>query len=403
MTRPARTPALAVVRGWWLHRYRDPVRCRLLLVVTLTALASCSDGSGAVDHAEPPQAPTAPGSDTVFGDHGGVDPSEPVRYAEQPVDVPWPRDDWPEGALLDGVDPDELDALIDTAFVGDEVYESVRAVLVVHNGRMVVERYHPFDDAEVVFPTMGVSKAVTATLIGMAVTDGLLDVSEPTGLTEWRDDGRSAITIDHLLRMNSGLEWDESPGPESDAARMLESDHAAGYAIAKPLAEPVGSTFNYSSGSSAILIEILTRELGGSEQFSQFFDERLVTALDLETVRLALDGRQQFVGGVGFDTTARDLARIGLLHVRGGIWDGKRLLDWAWMDHVWTRSDTSPVYGAHWWLRGSPRSLVAQGLFGQYLVVTPELDLVIVVLSAPGGEPIPVVNRLLEVFSDALE
>jgi CubicO group peptidase (beta-lactamase class C family) len=104
---------------------------------------------------------------------------------------------------------------------------------------------------------------------------------------------------------------------------------------------------------------------------------------------------------LGFDSTARDFARFGLLHLRGGLWDGRRLLSEAWIDRVRLPSDSNERYGAHWWLLGPDDTFSAQGLFGQQIVVDVAHDLVVVATATAGGDSRTVVSEVLRQF-DAL-
>jgi len=346
------------------------------------------------------------GSDPAPGSSSGESPVVQIGppsddYPTQPEDVTWPTGGWTTGALPSGVDGAAIDAVVDTVFVGPDVEASARAVLVAHRGQLVYERYHPLTAPGALFPSFGVSKGVTAALVGIAQRDGLLDITAPVGLPEWSGDARAAITIEHLLQMRSGLEWEEGYGEGSDTAAMLASQRAAEVPISRPLVADPGTTFSYSTGSSAIITDVLAQRLGGPEALDTFIRTRLVEPLGMETVRVLTDERGVFVGGLGFDATARDIARFGLLHLRGGVWDGQRLLDEEWVDYVRTPSPTSPQYGAHWWLRVLPTSFLAQGLYGQQMLLVPELDLLVLVLSAPGGEPDAVIPAVVAQFTAA--
>jgi CubicO group peptidase (beta-lactamase class C family) len=319
-------------------------------------------------------------------------------YPPQPDGVAWPTREWPQGTLPPGVDRAVIDRAADSVFATAGAPPAVRGLVVVHGGSIVYERYDDRDDVNTVFASWSVAKSVTAALAGLVVSDGLLALDEPVDIEEWRDDERSAITLEHLLRMTSGLEWTESFGPGTDAGAMLDAEWAAGVPIAKPLVHPPGTRYHYSTGTSAVIVDVLATALGGPDEFDRYLRARFMEPLGITSTVLVTDGQGQFVGGVGFDSTARDFARFGLLHLRGGWWDGRRVLDEAWIDAVRSPGPANDRYGLHWNLR-TDGGFAAIGLFGQQVVVLPHLDLVVVTASAPESDPFTLVDTIIEEFA----
>ncbi len=310
--------------------------------------------------------------------------------------MPWPTAEWPVGDLPAPVDASVLDGIVDTAFGPDDNESRVRSVLVVHEGKIVYERYHPLDSADTEFSSFSVAKSATSALTGMVVGDGLLDPAAPAPVAEWRvaDDPRSTITLDQLLRMSSGLEWEEG---SSDYAGMFASDSAASYASERPLESEPGEVFEYSTGTTAIIAGILADQLGGGDALDEYIHQRLLEPLGMHTTMLE-DATGTFLGGLGFDSTARDFARFGLLYVRGGMWEGRSLIDERWIEYSVTPSITNEQYGAQWWMF-RPGTFSADGLFGQKIIVVPDLDLVVVITSNPGGSSDFVATGVLDEFS----
>lgn len=315
--------------------------------------------------------------------------------------MPWPTDDWPVAGLPDGVDAAAIDAAADAAFGADDAAARMRSIVVVRGGAIVYERYHPLDSADTIFKSYSVAKGVTSALIGMFVDDGVFDVDQPAPVPEWQspDDPRREITLEQLLQMRSGLAWNEAYGPNDPAGRMFASADWAAWVISQPLDTEPGEQFNYSTGTSAVLTEIMADQLGGPDRLTDFIETELMDPLGIESTRLGKDPTGQFAGGIGFDSTARDFARFGYLFLRGGVWDGERLLSEDWIDYSATPSPAFSQYGAQWWLYGPPNTLLASGLFGQQILVAPELDLVIVVTSTAGGEPWPALIAAYDQFA----
>jgi CubicO group peptidase (beta-lactamase class C family) len=325
------------------------------------------------------------------------------RYPSQPAGVVWPTSEWPIADPPAGIDTGLVDVVADAAFGAPDAAARLRSILVVHGGAIVYERYHPLDGPDTVFESYSVAKSVTAALTGMLVDDGVLDPDAPAPVPEWQGagDARAAITLDDLLRMSSGLEWRESFAPDDVVWQMLQAEHAADVPIAQPLVHEPGTIWNYSTGTSAIIADVLADALGGPDALDRFIHERLMAPLGIRSTEIGTDGTGTYYGGLGFDSTARDFARFGLLHLRGGLWDGRRLLSEPWIDRVRLPSDSNERYGAHWWLLGPDDTFSAQGLFGQQIVVDVAHDLVVVATATAGGDSRTVVSEVLRQF-DAL-
>lgn len=236
------------------------------------------------------------------------------------------------------------------------------------------------------------AKSVTHALVGVLVGRGELDVDAPAPVPEWDDpdDPRHAITVDIMLRMASGLTWKEEYfAPDSDTIAMLNgagADDMAHYAADKPLEAEPGTVVRYSTGTSNIIAGVIGRIVGTGDDYEAFVDEALLTPLgiDLERTAIGWDGAGNLVGGSAFDLTPRDFARFGLLYLRGGEWDGTRVVPEGWVDYARTPTPPpagSPEYGAHWWLYDDcEHGFRASGFNGQHIVACPTLDLIVVVL-----------------------
>jgi CubicO group peptidase (beta-lactamase class C family) len=246
------------------------------------------------------------------------------------------------------------------------------------------------------------AKSMTHALVGMLVKDGRIDVTAPAPVAEWQGSPRAAITWQDLLEMRSGLEWVEDyvDGEKSHVIDMLfgngVADHGA-YAAALPLVEPIGTVWNYSSGTTNILSrcigDVLCRDLvvatthERKERLMQFLSARLFEPLGMTTAIAKCDAAGNFVGSSYVYATARDFMKFGELYMNGGsvVVDGtrKQLLPDYWVNHARTvvanDSATETQYGAHWWVWPQcENSLVATGYEGQYTAIIPEKELVMV-------------------------
>jgi len=315
----------------------------------------------------------------------------------QPVGLTWPGETWPEGPVPDGVD---LAPAMDQAFDSAGPLHQTYAVVVVHHGRLVFERYDGFLPqwdkpgkpvlADTPLLSWSMAKSMLHAVIGMLVDEGRLVLEDPAPVPAWQAPGdpRGAITLEQLLEMRDGLDFvEEYEEPEtSDVLQMLfgtgQQDMAA-FAADRPLAAPPGTRFNYSSGTSTIISGIVARTVGPGEPYRRFLDERLFGPLGMTSATVTVDGAGTWVAASYVHATARDYARFGLLYLRDGVWDGTRMLSEGWVDHGRRPRSVDPEdgdwYGAHWWSRADPHGTFwAAGHEGQYIDVCPDLDLVLV-------------------------
>jgi CubicO group peptidase (beta-lactamase class C family) len=308
----------------------------------------------------------------------------------QPDGVPWPTCEWPEAPPGPGVDVAQLDAAADRAFrvPAPESHGETLALVAIHRGRLVFERYAAGRGAADTFPSWSMAKSITHAAIGILLGEGRLALEAPAPIAAWQGDGdpRREITLEHLLRMVDGLDFTEvyEATGRSDVIEMLfgtGKGDVAGYTIARPLAHPPGRYWNYSSGTSNVVSAIAGAAVGGGrEGMEAFLRHALFDPIGMRSAQPRFDAAGTFIGSSFVFATARDFARFGLLALRDGVWDGKRVLPAGWIDHARTPTPESfGQYGAHWWLAlDGTQIFTANGFQGQYIVVDPERDLVLV-------------------------
>lgn len=317
---------------------------------------------------------------------------------EHPGGAPWPTEAWPTGQPGSQVDLDRLDALLDYAFADtppDDLAET-HALLVIQHGKKVLERYWNGHGPDETYKSWSMAKSITHALIGILVREGMIDIHGPADVPEWRGAGdpRGAITLDQLLRMSSGLRFVEEyvEGNPSDVREMLyfsgRPDTAA-FAASFPLEHEPGSFWSYSSGTTNIVAGIAKRALDTDQEgFEAFMRAELFEPIGMgggmTTPNPWFDDAGTFIGSSFCFASARDFARFGTLYLRDGVWDGRRILPEGWVDYARTPTPQPDDhvglrYGAHWWLGiAGPNSFSANGYQGQFTVLEPELDLVLV-------------------------
>ncbi len=316
-----------------------------------------------------------------------------AAFKDTPLATPTPAASaWPEGEDVTASAPALAALLADPALAGP----GMRALVVVHRGRIVAERYGEGFSAETPLLGWSMTKTVTAALVGTLVRDGHLDIARTALFPTWAGDDRRSIAFSDLLSMSSGLAFDEDYGDVTDVTRMLylEPDMAA-FARGKALAQPVGSHFNYSSGSSVLLARLWQDATPGPAL--DWPRAQIFGPLGMRSAVMEADARGTFVGSSYLYATGRDWARFGLLLLQDGQWNGRVLLPAGWVQWMATPSKAAPdEYGqGQIWMHG-PRGDVPKGQDpdaayglpadavwlrghdGQFVTVVPSRDLVVV-------------------------
>ena len=281
------------------------------------------------------------------------------------------------------------------------------ALVVVQGGELVLERYgvrpgnlfQPAEEAVTAATPLiswSTAKSMVHAAVGILVAEGLVDPLDPAPVPEWAGTEKAAITTLDLLEMRSGLAFVEDyiDGTSSNCLDMLFGDGAgdhAGYAAALPVEHPPGTVWNYSSGTTNIICRILgdvLTEHGApaaerEAAMRAFLDQRLFAPTGMADADPAFDVAGNWVGSSYVHAPARQFARFGELYLRDGCVGDERVLPPGWVDHARTTIATDPEtgfgYGRHWWTwPEQPGSLAAHGYEGQFVVVLPQQDAVVV-------------------------
>ncbi|GIU66695.1 serine hydrolase domain-containing protein [Candidatus Phycosocius spiralis] len=328
-----------------------------------------------------------------------------VPLPAQPDGVVFPTKDWPRGQVASAAQK-VIDAQFEQAFgSSDTPLGETRAVIIVQGGKIVAERYAKGFDERSKLISWSMAKSVTASLVGIVIGDGKMGLDQPLNEPLWADgDPRRAITIRQALQMTDGLRWREDGYHDpvtNDAAKMLFGpgrENIVAYVADRPLEFKPGEHWRYSSGttnliSAALARAVSTRNLNdptGQIALRNFMYTRLFRPIGMNTVAVEFDLAGNFYASSFVHATAQDWARFGLLHLRDGVWDGKRILPKGYVDFLRTptKAQRATSYGAHWWLslpnqqgilkKGPYDAFEAHGFQGQWIGVIPSKDLVIV-------------------------
>ncbi|WP_304411954.1 serine hydrolase [Anaeromyxobacter sp. K] len=313
--------------------------------------------------------------------------------------APWPDDLGPAGWAVSREEQDATARAIAPWF--DDAAALTAAVVVVHRGRIVAERYANGATADTLLDTSAIGKSVLATLAGRLAQEHALALDAPTGLPEWSRDERRALRPIDLMRMSSGLactspfddDWEESKGYTESQYVYTGGVDAVGYALSRPLAKPPGTEGRYANCDPLALVGLLERvSATRGEPLLAYARRGLYAPLGATRSLTEPDayGHPLFIGY--HFAAARDLARLGVLYARDGVWKGERLLPEAFVRLVSGPAPAwkAPVYGAGFWRfpPGSPMpddAFSMVGFGGQTVLVVPSLDLVVVRIGHPRG------------------
>ncbi len=286
--------------------------------------------------------------------------------------------------IFANVNYQKLQKIIDTTF---QEKNKTRAVLVIYKNKIIAEKYADGFDKNSQILGWSMTKSVMATIFGVLQYQQKINVQDKVLITEWKNDDRSKITINNLLQMNSGLEWNEDYTSISDVTKMLflHRDMTKSQ-IKKPFIGIPNETWNYSSGTSNLLSGILRNLFTTHQEYLDFWYTNLIDKIGMNSMVIETDLSGNYVGSSYGWATPRDWAKLGLLYLHNGNWFGDQLFSTSWAEYVRTPANGSNgQYGAHFWLnRGgifpdvNRNMYSANGYQGQRVFIFPDKDLVIV-------------------------
>jgi CubicO group peptidase (beta-lactamase class C family) len=290
-----------------------------------------------------------------------------------------------------------LSAAIDSAFAEPGVNgpRATRAIVIVHEGQIVGERYAESIKLDTPLDGHSLAKSIVNALLGVLVRQGRLDLHAPVTATEWTpSDRRNEITLEQLMRMDAGFDFDEGAGASTAGQMWFTQNDTARFAALQPIVSQPGRQWHYSSGSYALLSRVLKEKVGGPQQLRDFASHEVFGPLGMRNVTMEFDGNGNLMGAHAVYASPRDWVRFGLLYLNDGVVDGQRVLPEGWVNFsttptlgmgygagFWLNTINTPVptWGFPWGLPGAPSdAYMGRGYLGQWLVVVPSEHLVIV-------------------------
>jgi len=344
--------------------------------------------------------------------------------------ISWPEEHWeistPEA---EGVDPEVIKEIVDG--IENGIYGSVDQFLLIKNGRIIADhkysidydelfmksaiskptvsplipeqynyddtRWHPFYNGTNLHTLQSVTKSITSVAFGIAVDEGLIkDIEQPiypyfkSFKYDLSDPRKSEITIEDLLTMRTGIDWFTDGGYDNDKHStivMENSDNWLQYILDRPMDKKPGTSYEYNDGSSVLLGKIL-REATGIRA-DEWAMKKLFMPIGIHNFKWKITPKGEADTEGGLYLTTYDLARIAYLFLREGLWKGEQIVSKAWVQKSVSaiveninpaNANGSPGYGYQWYSKEKNESLIylAAGYGGQYIVISPEFDIVMI-------------------------
>ena len=252
--------------------------------------------------------------------------------------------------------------------------------------------WHPYYRNTNLHTMQSVTKSVTSILLGIAKDEGLItDEYEKaesyfkSGLPDIVDQRMQAISIQDLLTMRSGIEWDEANYNEDDNSCILMelSNDWIKFVLEHPMDQIPGTTFEYNSGASVLLGKIVREATG--KRIDQWAEEKLFGPLGITEYYWKVTPKGEIDTEGGLYLSSHSLAKLGYLMLHNGKWEGKQIVSADWVDqslHPWVDFGNNTGYGYQWWIpdhaEGTAKIFAGNGYGGQFLMVAPEFDLIVV-------------------------
>jgi CubicO group peptidase (beta-lactamase class C family) len=336
-----------------------------------------------------------------------------VAFAGEPdpavPETVWPTQSWPVSTPEEqGMDSAGLARLVET--VGGSRQDSL---MIVRHGKIVADAYYAPYAVGITHDLRSVTKSIVSTLTAIELKQGLLDSVDHPVLDLFADkhisnvdDNKKAMTVQSLLDMTSGIEWQEKAyTPDETIMRMYQAPDRTEFVLNQPMSSAPGTKFYYNSGNPYVLSALITKKTGANA--FNFAKKELFEPLGITSAKWGrVDAQGVTDGEAGLSLAPHDMARIGYLYLHNGMSDGKQIIPSAWVDRA--RAGNVPAtFGFHyanlWWSLPEKGAYMARGRHSQLILVLPKLDIVAVMTGILRDDEFYPVARLIDDISRAVK
>jgi len=327
----------------------------------------------------------------------------------QVLETVWPTKAWPVSTPEEqGMQSGTLARLVET--VGGYKQDSL---LIVRHGKIVLDAYYAPYQPNIAHDLRSVTKSIVSTLTAIEIKQGLLDSADHPVMDLFADkqipnvdEAKKAITVQHLLDMTSGLEWQEkSFTPDEAIMRMYQAPDRTAFVLNQPMSDAPGAKFYYNSGNPYVLSALISRKTG--QNALDFAKKELFGPLGITSARWGRPDAQGVIdGGAGLSLTPHDMARFGYLYLRNGMWEGKQIIPSSWVDQA-REGKVQATFGYRyanlWWSLPDKGAYMAQGRHSQLILVLPKLDIVAVMTGILRDDQFYPIRRLIDDIASAVK
>lgn len=321
----------------------------------------------------------------------------------------WPTKAWPVSTPEEqGMQSGTLARLVET--VGGYKQDSL---LIVRHGRIVLDAYYAPYQPNITHDLRSVTKSIVSTLTAIEIKQGLLDSVDHPVMDLFADkqipnidEAKKAITVQHLLDMTSGFEWQEkSYTPDETIMRMYQAPDRTAFVLSQPMSDAPGAKFYYNSGNPYVLSALINRKTG--ENALDFAKKELFGPLGITSARWGRPDAQGVIDGeAGLSLAPHDMARIGYLYLRNGMWDGTQIIPSSWVDQA-REGKVQATFGFRyanlWWSLPEKGAYMARGRHSQLILVLPKLDIVAVMTGILRDDQFYPTIRLIDDIANAVK
>lgn len=318
------------------------------------------------------------------------------------AETPWPTAAWQTATPEEqGMSSGALADLIDT--VGTRMQDSL---LVVRHGKMVAEAYYAPYRSGIPHDLRSVTKSIVGTLTAIEISDGVLDNADHRVVDLFADqpiasldENKKAITVQHLLNMTSGIQWQEKNyTPNETIMRMHRAPDPTSFVLDQPMSDPPGTQFQYNGGNPYVLSALITRKTGKNAW--DYAKQKLFAPLGIFTERWRQPDAEGVTDGeAGLSLDPRDMLKIGYLYLREGMWDGRQIIPASWVAYS-EAGQVTATFGLHyanlWWSMPEKGALLALGRHSQRILVLPEYDIVVAMTGYMPDDEFYPIGRLID-------